>query len=278
MPFLIFTATYFLNGDHNYLFLFKKIFPKILDRFKATKIDLLHQTCSYAHSHQMPYKDNFFWQTSAHCFFYCTNEWMYFPLTRCVLPNWVVASPERDTNLGIVTYRLHPVVSKILTFPRTHNPRVLIWRLVFQNIFNIIGVVWSACLTTWRLILDKRRGFTTFVFQGRHWRHQLMKNNVLRAAPDIFWLDSMQASLLLKITNNATKYKNNRNSSRRGGQVKWSTATRILFLLISQILNPFLFWPYQMKKISGLGIQNTLINAIEGMWKGNIHCCLFSVN
>ena len=133
MPFLIFTATYFLNGDHNYLFLFKKIFPTILDRFKATKIDLLHQTCSCAHTKWHIKIISFDTLLPIICiFFYCTNEWMYFPLTRCVLPNWVVASPEQDTNLGIVTYRLHPVVSKILTFPGTHNPRVLIWELVFQ--------------------------------------------------------------------------------------------------------------------------------------------------
>ena len=205
---------------------------------------------------------------------------MYFPLTRCVLPNWVVASPEQDTNLGIVTYRLHPVVSKILTFPRTHNPRVLIWRLVFQNIFDIIGVVWSACLTTWRLTLDKRRGSTIYTFQGRQWRRQLVKNNVLRAAPDIFWLDSVQASLLLKIANNATKYKNDRNSSCRGGQGRIIHCNQdfIPFRLLNPKPFSFLTLSNEKGKISGSGIQNTLINAIERMRKGNIQCCLFRVN
>ena len=97
------------------------------------KVDLLHQTCSYAHTKCHIKIISFDTLLPIVCiFFYCANDWMYFPLTRCVLPNWVVASPEQDTNLGIVTYRLHPVVSKILTFPRTHNPRVLIWGLVFQ--------------------------------------------------------------------------------------------------------------------------------------------------
>ena len=134
--------------------------------------------------------------------------------------------------------------------------------------------------STWRLTLAKRRGFTTYVFQGRHWRHKLMKNNVLRAAPDIFWLDSMQASLLLKIANNATKYKNGRNSSSWGGQGKMIHCNQdsIPFALPNPKPFSFLTLSNEQGKISGLGIQNTLINAIEEMWKGNIHCCLFRVN
>ena len=94
-----------------------------------------------------------------------------------------------------------------------------------------------------------------------------MKNNVLRAAPYILCMDSTQASLLLKIANNATKYKNGRNSSRRGGQGKMIHCNQdsIPFALPNPKPFSFLTLSNEQGKISGLGIQNTLINAIEEM-------------